>query len=91
MNDLINRQKAIDLEYIVKDINGVDYVMLSEVQMKLRKMPSAQPERERIKWIPHKSVFGGLDERVYTCDKCGYNIGFHVENFCPNCGGKYER
>lgn len=51
----------------------------------------AQPERESIKWIPHKSVFGGLDERVYTCSKCGYNIGFHVENFCPNCGGKYER
>jgi len=51
----------------------------------------AQQERESIKWIPHKSVFGGLDERVYTCSKCGYNIGFHVENFCPNCGGKYER
>lgn len=51
----------------------------------------SNPEQESIKWIPHKSVFGGLDERVYTCNKCGYNIGFHVENFCPNCGGKYER
>ena len=51
----------------------------------------SNPERESIKWIPHKSVFGGPDEKVYTCDKCGYNIGFHVENFCPNCGGKYER
>ena len=40
------------------------------------------------KWIPHKSVFGGLGERVYTCDQCGYNIGFHVENFCPGCGSQ---
>lgn len=45
MDDLISRQDAIDLKYIVKNINGVGYVMLSEVQMKLRKMPSVQPER----------------------------------------------
>lgn len=45
-----------------------------------------EPERETGKWIPHKSVFGGLGEKVYTCDQCGYNIGFHAENFCPRCG-----
>jgi len=39
-------------------------------------------------WIPHRSVFGGLGEKVYTCDKCGYNIGFQQENYCPNCGVK---
>ena len=58
---------------------------------RIKSLPSAEPKRESIKWIPHESVFGGLGERVYTCDKCGHNIGFHVENFCPNCGGKYER
>ena len=46
MDDLISRHDAIGLEYIVKNINGVDYVMLSEVQMKLRKVPSAQPEQQ---------------------------------------------
>ena len=55
MIDLISRKDAIDLEYIVKNINGVDYVMLSEVQMKLRKMPSAEPEiihcNDCIHWI----------------------------------------
>ena len=43
-------------------------------------------ERKTGKWIPHKSVFGGLGEKVYTCNQCGYNIGFHTENFCPSCG-----
>lgn len=49
-----------------------------------------EPERPRGEWIPHKSIFGGLGEKVYTCNQCGYNIGFHTENFCPNCGAKME-
>ena len=46
----------------------------------------AKQERPKGEWIPHKSIFGGLGERVYTCNQCGYNIGFHIENFCPDCG-----
>lgn len=95
-DDLISRQAAID--NLKKHLNETDVPdhypgIFNAIEEWLDdwEVPSAQPERERIKWIPHKSVFGGLDERVYTCDKCGYNIGFHVENFCPNCGGKYER
>jgi len=49
MDDLISRQAAIDCEYQVKIINDIEYVMLSEVQMKMRKLPSAQPEQ---RWIP---------------------------------------
>lgn len=63
----------------------------SEIYKVIDEQPTINSERESIKWIPHKSVFGESDERVYTCSKCGHNIGFHVENFCPNCGGKYER
>ena len=85
MSDLIERQAAIRA---IANYDGV--VDKSVAKRILTQLPSAQPERESIKWIPHKSIFGGLGERVYTCDKCGYNIGFHVENFCPNCGGKYE-
>lgn len=48
-------------------------------------------ERKRGKWIPHKSIFGGLGERVYTCNQCGYNIGFHTENFCPSCGADMRK
>ena len=48
-------------------------------------------ERKTGKWIPHKSIFGGLGEKVYTCNQCGYNIGFHTENFCPSCGADMRR
>ena len=85
--DCISRQSTIDAFYKYPNI----YWTTLDVLAKIDALPSAQPERESIKWIPHESIFGGPDERVYTCDKCGYNIGFHVENFCPNCGGKYER
>ena len=56
MKDLISRQAAIDCEYQVKIINDIEYVMLSEVQMKMRKLPSAQPEQTKMikeirKWI----------------------------------------
>lgn len=53
-------------------------------------MKDAQPKRPKGEWIPHKSIFGGLGEKVYTCNQCGYNIGFHTENFCPNCGAHME-
>lgn len=45
-----------------------------------------QLKRGKGKWIPHKSKFGGPGEKVYTCNKCGYNIGFRQENYCPHCG-----
>ena len=89
IKDCISRQSAI--AEIARWIDYIDEDMINRIQIGLNRLPSAQPERESIKWIPHESIFGGSDERVYTCDKCGYNIGFHVENFCPNCGGKYER
>lgn len=65
--------------------NGFNTALVA-TKIQLKKLPSAQPERKKGEWIPHKSIFGGLGERVYTCDQCSYNIGFHTENFCPNCG-----
>lgn len=52
----------------------------------IKELPPAQPERAEGEWVPHKSIFGCLGEKVYTCNQCGYNIGFHTENFCPKCG-----
>lgn len=48
-------------------------------------VPTAE-KRKTMQWIPHTSIFGGLGEKVYTCSECGYNIGFHTENYCPRCG-----
>ena len=36
--DLISRQATIDCKYQVKIINDIEYVMLSAVQMKMRKL-----------------------------------------------------
>lgn len=51
--DAISREAVLETEYQIKDINGVEYVMLSEVQMKIRKMPSVQPSRKG-HWIDVK-------------------------------------
>lgn len=40
----ISREAVLDTEYQIKEINGIEYVMLSEVQMKIRKMPSVIPK-----------------------------------------------
>ena len=89
MDDLISRQDAIDLKYIVKNINGVGYVMLSEVQMKLRKMPSVQPEQKKGKWI-YKN-----DLKQFFCSECGfpsltyddrYIYSMDLPNYCEDCG-----
>ena len=72
MNDLISRQASIDCEYQVKIINYIEYVMLSEVQMKMRKLPSAQPEIIRCK----DCEYGEQDEvGRWFCRSLGCQIG----------------
>ena len=66
MDDLISRQAAIDCEYQVKIINDIEYVMLSEVQMKMRKLSSA--DRPQGEWIP-------CEERLPEAD------GFYLATF----------
>ena len=98
MNDLISRQTALE---IIRNLYPSEpfmpmnrkrwkekYKPYIECEKALERLPSAQAERPKGKWIPHKSIFGGLGERVYTCNRCGYNIGFHTENFCPECGSR---
>ena len=93
MSDLISRQAAIDCEYQVKIINDIEYVMLSEVQMKMRKLPSAQP----VQWIPcserlpepYESVLiyeernAWVDGKDYPIRKKEIAIGiFSPDGFC---------
>lgn len=80
--DAISREAAIDA--INRGLPGIFFRPVGEFL--LHNVPSVTPQPKTGKWIPHKSVFGGLGEKVYTCDQCGYNIGFHAENFCPRCG-----
>jgi hypothetical protein len=47
----------------------------------LRKLPSAQPERPKGKWVEKPHVYG-----VAYCSLCDYELHTNDTNFCPNCG-----
>lgn len=50
-----------------------------------KKVPSAQPERIRGRWIEKPHVHG-----VAYCSLCDYELHTNDTNFCPNCGAKME-
>ena len=102
MQDLISRQAAIDAickEGTRLERNGT--VAMCEIKQwcidLLERLPSAQPERKKGKWIvgtvEHKYTHEHRDAR--QCSECGA-MYFHyarqediedvVPNFCPNCG-----
>ena len=101
IGELIDRQAAIDAiknheseSYITinnlidKDVARVLLEELPLVNLDLQEWQKIflANYRSHGKWIPHQSKYGHEGEMVYTCDCCGYNVGFHKENFCPNCG-----
>ena len=82
MNDLIERQDAIDLFLEKGMITAAIYV---------ERMPSAQAERKTGRWIkdPQKSKFH--IEPVYICSFCREQEAWgqmELSNYCPNCGAK---
>ena len=87
-DDVVSRQAALDTEYQIKEINGIEYVMLSEVQMKMRKLPSVRPQEPKTgHWIAVVDKWGDIVTTVngYKCSECGEFDGFR-DKFCPNCG-----
>ena len=101
IGELIERQAAIDAiknheseSYITinnlidKDVARVLLEELPSVNLDLQEWQNIflANYRPHGKWIPHQSKYGHEGEMVYTCDCCGHNVGFHKENFCPNCG-----
>jgi hypothetical protein len=73
-NDTISRQAAIDL---INDIDLINFTAKGIVRDRLRKLPSAQPDRKNGKWID--------GYKRQTCSVCKQK-GFRSWNFCPNCG-----
>ena len=82
MSDLIERQAAIDL---INDIDLINFTAKGIIRGRLRKLPSAQPERKRGKWIHKPNVYG-----VAYCSECDFELHINNTNFCPNCGAKME-
>ena len=76
MNDLISRQAAID--EIARWIGYIYEDMILRIQTGLKKLPSAQPERKKGRWID-------MDDHV-MCSCCGATHYGSDKNFCPNCG-----
>lgn len=88
MEEYISRQAAIDEigkcetihEYDLND-NYIGYYCADEVDMVLRSLPSAQPERRKGKWIDND-----IDPEAWNyCSICGEQA-IDLYDFCPNCG-----
>lgn len=83
--DAVSRADVIDMLEMYPFTEYGEYESARET---VKRLPSVKPKRKKGKWIPRESIFGGPDEKVYTCNQCGYNIGFRAENFCPHCGSE---
>ena len=90
-DDYISRQAAIDALDGEIEITGrtnaeavKGYVRL--VKDRLERLPSAQPERIRGRWIEKPHVHG-----VAYCSLCDYELHTNDTNFCPNCGAKMDK
>ena len=59
-------------------------IALGMLRKDLRKLPSAQPERMRGKWINRSLNTLYPEWERYTCSVCGKHSNSY--DFCPNCG-----
>lgn len=95
MNDLINRQAAIEAVLKVKIVDEDESLvecpaecnaMIDGAVKELEKLPSVQPEQKRGKWIRLSKDLAQCSEYKDYIDNaisCGYN-------YCPNCGSENE-
>ena len=91
-DDLINRQAAIDtsLEFFVEFLGGALHENAQkELMARIQRLPSAQPERKKGKWI-YKN-----DLKQFFCSECGfpsltyddrYIYSMDLPNYCEDCG-----
>jgi DNA-directed RNA polymerase subunit RPC12/RpoP len=104
MSDLIRRQDAIDAanrtDYRGLTIEEVTWVT-DEVVKELQKLPSAEQERKKGKWIEVHGYATPGGDPVWKCSECGKGIhvyGIEAPSYnrdytdghqwvaCPNCG-----
>ena len=101
VRDTIDRQAAIDAfltELTERERKNLLHTW-STVEVKyfvvdmLEKLPSAQPERKKGKWIAQEDELGEYASGCFECSNC--HEVFWVEsgtpqdneyNYCPNCG-----
>ena len=82
MNELIYKQDAKDAVDIALDtIDHVPEWVYDILLNSLDKVPSAEPERKKGKWL---LIDAGYYDYV-KCSQCGETLVWG-KNFCPNCG-----
>ena len=96
MKDLIDRQAAIDM--IEEYFNGLPIAVHYDMLAMIHRLPSAQPEREKGKWIEKEVVHAdeakeAIEEwQSCRCSECGrydtrpYIYCFSEPRFCSYCG-----
>ena len=86
--DLISRQQAIDAIKTWGLVDGLSEGQAIEILSDENKVPSAQPERKKGKWLPDTTNY--YEER-FVCSVCGRSykvdtcMGKPMWDFCP-CG-----
>ena len=106
MNDLIERQAAIDALRVAywddkiqsaKDDPCIVDAMTDWAIRQVKALPSVQPEPKTAHWVPLDERFASWSS-YYKCSECGFRInlrtvmdfGGRSVNYCPNCGAKME-
>ena len=95
MSDLISRQAAIDAikAYLTfadwkPSVQRILEMSVNDITDMLERLPSAQPEPKKGKWIHDGFNFPqGVDwVHCSVCGRKGINVPADLTNFCPNCG-----
>ena len=91
-NELISRKAAIDaieemqMSIMRSDFSGDQFIFtgMSRALQVIKKLPTAQPERKKGKWI---TVQGRLGNEV-ECNQCHSVFWYWIANyrFCAHCG-----
>ena len=91
--DLIDRVSAVTMPVMPKRYRKYQTLNIDDayeqgwydLQAMLEKLPSAQPERKKGKWIKGTGE-NGVTTSLF-CSNCGCeNPHWHDWKFCPNCG-----
>ena len=89
--DSISRTAAIDAlsrcQTYLFDTRDTDRkISLEDAEYVIEKLPSAQPERKKGRWIPHEDEDG--EHYGDKCSECGdwYVMPYGKTKYCPNCG-----
>ena len=87
--DCISRQAALEvLDEYAEDIESGKFGAYTKARIRMRKLPSVDPERMKGMWLKRKGktliLYGW-----YQCSQCGAIIG-EPTNYCSECGARME-